>query len=1105
MECPSCRAELSEPAKFCTHCGIALAQRCPGCGSSNAPGSKFCSECGTTLGGANAVLIPSAVAPAAPLSSAERRHLTVMFCDLVGSTTLSARLELEDLQDVIRAYHNEVGDVVTRFGGFVARRVGDGALAYFGYPRASEDNPEQAVRAGLAVVEAVSQLGPELLQVRLGIATGVVVVGDLIGTGSAHEQDVLGEGPNLAARLQALAEPNTIVIADSTRRLVGSVFELEDLGVRVLKGFATPQRAWRVVGEERFTGRFEALRRAETPLIDREEEIELLLRRWAQVKAGKGRIVLLSGEPGIGKSRLTVALRDQLGAERHTCLRYFCSAHHQDSALFPIIVQLERAAAFGREDTPAEKLDKLEALLASTSLTSQDVARLAELLSLPTGRYPPLDPRPRRKKEETFDALIRQLDGFARQAPVLLIFEDVQWIDPTTRELLDRTVELVEPLPVLLIATFRPEFHPPWPSQSHFTNLTLNRISRREGEALVRQLTAGTMLSDELVQDIVGRCDGVPLFLEEVAKEALETGRVHSGSAVAGVTGPALSVPPTLYASLLARLDRLGAAAKEIAQIAAVIGREFFYELLAIVAQRPEPELRVELGRLVEAGLVFQRGEPPSSDFRFKHALVQDAAYSTLLRGARQKLHARIAQAFEDEFPDIAESRPQLIARHLSEAGLGERATLYWQRAGELALRHSAVGEAVMHLSNALRILQTMPHKSARQELEIRLGLGTALNIAHGSSAPVVAEHYARAVTLGRSLGVDKQLFRALWGSWYTNLTSGHTEQALPLANELVEVAERLADQDLMLEAYHSRWATSHVSGLISSTLTDTERGVALYQPNRHHVHAFDYGGHDTGVCARAHRAVTLWIAGFPEQAVQTSLAALELSHRLAHPPSLAHAAWWSATLRQLLGEPQACRELSELTIRIAHEQGSQIFMMCPLLLGWTLCQSGNVSEGLQRMEAAIVGKRQRVHRFYYDYELLVFAEALLAVGELKRGQEVVEEALDFIKASRNCLFEAEAKRLRAACFASDRERGSEAETWLLQATETAKRQGALSFTLRAAMSLAQVWRDQGRRREAQDLLAPVYGQFTEGLETPDLREAKALLSELETTPASRR
>ena len=1040
---------------------------------------------------------------------AERCHLTVMFCDLVGSTALSVHLDVEDFQEVIAAYQKRVAEIVTRFGGFVARRVGDGVLVYFGYPNADEDDPEQAVRAGLAVVEAVGLLeSREPLQVRLGIATGLVVVGDLIGSGTANDKEVLGEGPNLAARLQALAEPNSIVIAESTRRLVGSVFELEDLGFRDLKGFAELQRAWRVLGENRFKSRFEALRSAETPLVGRQEEIELLLRRWAQAKAGEGRVILFSGEAGIGKSRLTVALRNLLDVEPYTDLQYFCSPHHQDSALFPIINLLERMAGFGRQDTPAVKLDKLEALMAETSAANRDVALLADLLLLPTERYPPVELNPRLRKEETFEALQRQLTRLTRSKPVLMIFEDLHWIDPTTQEVLDLFIRQIEQLPVLLIATFRPEFLAPWADQPYVTMLTLNRLSRRESEALVLQLAAKTVpLPSDLIEEIVERGDGVPLFLEEVTKTVVDAAPVRrSGSAT---PRPSLSVPPTLHASLMARLDRIGSAAKEIAQIGAAIGREFSYELMAIVAQRPEPELRGTLGQLVEAGLVFQRGESPRSNFLFKHGLLQDAAYSTLLRGPRRSLHARIAQALEQIFPEIAASQPELIARHRTEAGLRKPATVYWQRAGELALRRSAGSEALKHFSSALRILEELPDapESWRQELDIQLGLGTALITARGfrSLGPEIAKHYARAVTLGRRLADDKKLFRAMWGSWYTYLITGQTEQALGLANELVEVAERLADPDLMLEAYHSRWANSHVLGLNSITLADTQHGIALYDPDRHHAHTYDYGGHDTGVCAYAHSAITLWVSGFPEQAVRMSVAALELGHRLGHPPSLAHAAWWSATLRQLLRAAEPCREFAELTIRIGRDQGSNMFVMCPLLLGWTMFESGQVSEGLQAMKDAVGATRESVRRFYYEYELLVFAEALLKAGEPDRAQQTVQEALDRITTSRNRLFEAEAHRLLGVCLATEGgERIGEAETRLLQAIETSDRQGALSFKLRAATSLARVWRGQNRRREARNLLSQVYDRFTEGLDTPDLKDARALLDDLETAGISR-
>jgi class 3 adenylate cyclase len=1029
------------------------------------------------------------------VSAAERRHLTVMFCDLVGSTELSTRLELEDLQELIGAYHKTVTEMVTRFGGFVARRVGDGSLVYFGYPQVGEDDAEQAVRAGLALIQHLKV--PERLQIRIGIATGLMVVEE-----AAQNQEVVGETPNLAARLHALAEPNAIVIADSTRRLLGSLFELEDLGMQALKGFPQMQRSWRVLGEARFKSRFEGLRSPDAMLVGRDEDVELLLRRWAQVKSGEGRVILISGDPGVGKSRLTTTIIDRLGDEPYTSLRYFCLPHHEGSALFPVINQLERAAGFEHGDALEAKLDKLEALLAETSSSDEDLALLADLLLLPTERYPPLAYSPVRKREKTMQALLRQLVTLAERRPVLLIFEDLQWMDPTSRELLDLTLERIERLPVLLVATFRPEFQSPWVGQSHVTTVTLGRLNRHQSAALVRHLTRGEhTFPEKLIEQIIERAGGVPLFLEEVTKAVVETGENLVDPGKIAPKGM-LSVPLPLYASLMARLERLGALSREIAQIGAAIGREFSFELLAIIAQRPESELKQNLARLVDAGLVSQRGELPRAVLMFKHALVQDTAYSTLLRGPRRQLHARIAQALEDAFPETVASRPELVARHLSEAGLVDRAILYWQRAGELALRGSALAEAQRHLSTALRGLEGLPDtpERARRELDIRLKIGTAINMARGSSDPEAAEHSARAVTLARGLDDDNQLFKALWGSWYVKGNTGRIVQALSVADELFTVAERLSNQDLMLEAYHSRWASSHLLGLNSATLADTERGIALYEPDRHHAHAYDYGGHDTGVCACAHRAMTLWIVGLPDQATQTSKAAIERARLLGHPSSLAHAAWWSATLHQFRREPDACRELCELTLRIAQEQGTKIFMMCPLLLGWVLFDAGKVSEGLEHMERAVASKRQRSHRYYYEYELLVFAEALLRGGEPNRALDIVEEALEFINKSQNRVFEAEALRVKGECLAARDMDGADAETWLANAMATAVRQGALSLELRAATGLARLSRGRGRRDEAHDQLARVYGRFTEGLETPDLKEAKTLLSHWEST-----
>jgi class 3 adenylate cyclase len=593
------------------------------------------------------VEIPIAAVTVAPRDApapadAERRQLTVMFCDLVGSTEISARLDPEDLREVIGAYHRAIADTVARFDGFVSRYMGDGVLVYFGYPQAHEDDAERAVRAGLGAIDAVGRLDVKSikLRARFGIATGLVVVGDVIGEGSAQEQSVVGETPNLAARLQARADPDAVVIAASTRRLVGDLFEYRDLGAVEVKGIAAPVPAWRVLGESIVASRFEALRgSALTRLVGREEEVDLLLRRWARAQAGDGQIVLISGEAGIGKSRMIAALQERLQAEPHLRLRYFCSPYHQDSALYPFIDQLGRAAGFARHDEPVIKLEKLEALLARAAPPDEDVALLADLLSLPASeRHPPLDLSPQRKKERTFEALIRQLEGLARRQPMVVVFEDAQWIDPTSRELLDLSVDRVRSPPVLLILTFRPDLQPPWIGQPQVTMLALSRLDRRDRTALVAQIAGGKQLPDDVMDQIVDRTDGVPLFVEELTRSVLESAllREERGRYVLDGALPPLAIPTTLHASLLARLDRL-ASVRLVAQIGAAIGRQFPYALLRTVSRLPEDELQAALARLVASELVFQRGTAPEAVYSFKHALVQDAAHGSLLRGTRQQ------------------------------------------------------------------------------------------------------------------------------------------------------------------------------------------------------------------------------------------------------------------------------------------------------------------------------------------------------------------------------------------------------------------------------------------------------------------------------------
>jgi class 3 adenylate cyclase len=755
---------------------VALEARCPSCGKLNLPDAQFCAECGQKLSvlKQEAPAKAATIATASPTSrtegAAERRQLTVMFVDLVGSTALSARLDPEDMREIIGTYHRSCAEQITKAGGFVAKYMGDGVLAYFGYPQAHEDGAERAVHAALALTEAVSKLRIEhdaTLQVRVGIATGLVVVGDLIGEGVAQEQGVVGETPNVAARLQALSEPGQVVISDGTRRLTGGMFEYSDLGKAALKGLAGPVQAWGVIGTSAVQSRFEAHHGASlTPLVGRAEELELLLRRWERAKRGEGQVVLLSGEPGIGKSRLTVALQERLQKETHTHLRYFCSPQHTDSAFYPVIAQLERAASFERSDISGIKLDKLVSLLGSSSKYERDIELLAELLSIPTGdRYAPLDLSPQRKKEKTFDTLLRQLDLLSRQRPVLMVYEDVHWVDPSSRELLDMTVERVASLPVLVVVTFRPEFQPPWVHQPHVTVLNLTRLASRDRAALVGLVAKDASLSEEITAQIVDRTDGVPLFVEELTKAVIEAGIHRAGARVpfSAASKATLGVPATLYASLMARLDRLGGLAKEIAQIAAAIGRDVRYELLLATSRKSDNELKETLSRLVSAGLVLCRGTPPKATLMFKHALVRDAAYDSLLRHQRRDIHLRIAKEIERNDADTVLVQPETLAFHFQEAGDRAAALRYWSAAGNLATSRSASREASTHYRAALSLLPHLPEGYDRLELEFDLSmkLANALMQSEGYTSWQSRQSFVRAREVALQLGHVDQYIRA--------------------------------------------------------------------------------------------------------------------------------------------------------------------------------------------------------------------------------------------------------------------------------------------------------------------------------------------------------
>jgi class 3 adenylate cyclase len=738
-----------------------------------------------------------------PEDRAERRQVTVMFADLVGSTALSARMDPEDLREVISTYQKCVAETVQRFGGYVAKYIGDGVLVYLGYPQAHEDDAERAVCAGLELVAAVGALKTHApLQTRVGIATGLVVVGDLIGSGASQEQAIVGETPNLAARLQGVAEPNSVVIAESTRKLVGNLFELEDLGAQGLKGISGPVRAWAALRPSSVESRFEALHASGlTELVGREEELELLLRRWSKAKGGQGQVVLLSGEPGIGKSRLTAALLERLATEPHTRLRYFCSPQHTDSALYPIISQMERTAGFAHDDTAKAKLDKLDTLLAQSFTPRQDAALIAEMLSLPNdGRYPTLELAAQQRRQKTLEALTAQLEALSRSNPVLMIFEDVHWIDPTSLEALGRAVDRIRTLGALLIVTYRPEFEPPWIGRPHVTALTINRLGDWEIAAMIDLVTGNKPLPASIRLDIIERTDGIPLFVEEMTKAVLEAEAEETAErAVAAIPSRSIPVPASLHASLMSRLDRLGSA-KEAAQIGAVVGREFSFTLLAAVAGKPEAELRSQLDRLTAAGLLFRQGVPPQASYLFKHALVQDAAYGTLLREPRRAFHARIAEVLERQFTDVADSQPELLARHCTEAGLIEKAAFLWGKAGQRSLERSALVEAIAQLTRALDQITTLPSTPAlrREEIKLQVALITPLMHIKGYAAPETKAAMERARLLieqTEALGELPEdpllLFSVLFGFWGANVVAFNGNVVRELAEQFLSLAEK--------------------------------------------------------------------------------------------------------------------------------------------------------------------------------------------------------------------------------------------------------------------------------------------------------------------------
>ena len=1043
------------------------------------------------------------LAPSRPVE-AERRHLTVMFCDLVGSTAMSQDLDPEDMRDVIRSYQNTVAGEIVRYEGHVAKFMGDGVMAFFGYPQAHEDDPERAIRSGLSIVTAVPSIsveGKKGLQVRVGIATGQVVVGDLVGEGAAQEEAVVGDTPNMAARLQAKAAANFILISDETRELAGNAFDYTDIGLHTLKGLNDPARIWQVEGERVLESRFEAQTRQWTTFVGREHEVGLLLERWQRAKDGEGQVVLLSGEAGIGKSRILETLSERLSTETHTRLRYQCSPFHTNSALYPVIGQMERAASFVAGDSGDAKITKLEQLLAPTLAQLEGAMPLfARLLSLPTERYPPLDATPQQIKTLTLQALLQQLSELAQQQSVLFLFEDAHWIDPTTLELLELLVERIADQRVLVVITYRPEFEAPWQRYDHVSIQLLNRLSGGQCIEMVLDLTHGKPLPDEVLDQIVAKTDGVPLFVEELTKTVLESSLIKEGADRFDLTGPllALAIPNTLQDSLMARLDRL-APIKEVAQIGAVIGREFTHRLISAASSLEGNELEDALAQLAEAELIFKRGQGTESRYAFKHALVQDVAYESLLKKSRQQLHQRIADVLERDFPTIVESEPETLAHHFTEAGLAEPAIANWYRAGQLAAQRAANLEAIQYFERALALLPSLPEDAARNatELKVLTHLGPALMVVKGWAAAEVGTVYERANKLAVRLESSAELAPPLVGIWLYHNARGRYDLADALTEQLFHVAKTTSDNDLLLQAHHAAWPIPMFRGAFEASHKHIEEGLSLYDQERHKDHALLYMGHDPAVCAHACGSQALWALGLPDHAERHATQALELARQLSHAPTLAFSLWYVSGARAARGDVAAVLSAAEELLSLSREQKLvQTEASAQFFGGWAMALTGQANEGLERMRVGFDIWNPTGMRTWLQMFTTLYADALLHGRRYDEALDALDKALEYGRQTGERWWESRIHHLCADALIHSGQ--SEAAVNSLQtAIQVAQGQNAKSWELRASMRLARLRAEQGKRKDARDLLAPIYDWFTEGFDTADLKDAKALLNEL--------
>lgn len=1034
-------------------------------------------------------------------SKAERRHLTVMFVDLVGSTEMAGRLDPEDMRNVITNYQNTVAGVVTRHEGFVAKFMGDGVLCYFGWPRANEDDAERSVRASLSIIDTVkTMIEPDgtPLATRIGIATGVVVVGDLIGSGATQEAAVIGGTPNLAARLQGVAEPNQIVLPKETQRLLGNTYMLRSIGNQALKGVSGSVEAFVVEGETVVESRFAAQQSGTlTPFVGRDREIELMLERWAMARSDKGQLILVSGEAGIGKSRISKAVIDEIGCDDHIRITYQCSLHHADSALYPIIQQMSFAAGFNQADTADVRLDKLEGLFGADSDALKFVAPLMGLDE--EGRYGKLDLTPAQQRSETMQMLVRLLVEQAKEKPLLLAFEDLHWIDPTSLELLDLLLDAISDRKIMILCTARPTFEYGFGGHSNVTRMALGRLGKDQISAIVFELTHGKVLPNEIMEIIASRTDGVPLFVEELTKTIMESGALKASVESFILDGPlrAIAIPTTLHDSLMARLDRLGSA-KNIAQIGAVIGREFSYSLLEPLSEGDEASLKEQLSALTRSQLVFVRGTPPDAIYTFKHALVQDAAYESLLKSRRRELHHRIGTVLEERFPGTVDIEPEILAHHYTKAELTEKAVIQWHKAGQRAIERSSNIEAVSHLNKGIDLLGNLPStlKRNQQELDLQMSLGTTLMLTKGLAAQEVEGTFNRALELCRQIGDTPKRFSVLWGICYLYAVRSPGVKT-ELAEQLFQLAESEGDQAQRLVAHRVLGSRLVIQARYSEGLALLKHGLSLYDPEQHRSLAYVYG-QDIGVVSRQWSTWALWILGYPDQALimggETKLMAQETSH----PMTEVYIEVFTAMFHRFRQETKQARKLADQAAKEATDQGFGMFLTMANVIRGSLLAEDSVDEGIALMQEGLAGWRATGAELFVPFSLGLLAEAYNEAGRATEGLAALNEALSIVdKGGKDGerIWDAELSRIKGELLLSSSDY-VQAEACFQEALHIARTQSAKSWELRASISLSLLWKDQGRRNEARELLQEIYNWFTEGFDTPDLVNAKTLLDE---------